>query len=95
MPKVTSKRQVTVPKAVAERFGIRPGDEIQWEAAGSVIHVIPPHVRRRGSSPEDRLQAFDQATARQRRRQGKPSRAVAVKGRGWRREDLYPRAQPR
>ena len=30
MSKVTSKLQVTVPKAAAERYGIRPGDAIDW-----------------------------------------------------------------
>ena len=30
MAKVTSKLQVTVPKAIADRFGIRPGDEIEF-----------------------------------------------------------------
>jgi AbrB family looped-hinge helix DNA binding protein len=29
MGKVTSKLQVTVPKAIAQRYGIRPGDEIE------------------------------------------------------------------
>ena len=28
MARVTSKLQVTIPKAVAEQFGIRPGDRI-------------------------------------------------------------------
>ena len=40
MAKVTSKLQVTVPKALAERYAIRPGDEIAWEAAGDVIRVV-------------------------------------------------------
>jgi AbrB family looped-hinge helix DNA binding protein len=31
---VTSKLQVTVPKAIADRYGIRSGDEIAWVAAG-------------------------------------------------------------
>ena len=82
MPKVTSKLQVTVPRAVAERFGIKPGDQIAWEAAGTVIHVIPPGALRHRPSPRDRVKAFDEATARQRRRQR-------------RRDQLYVRAQPR
>ena len=43
MAKVTSKLQVTVPKAVADRYGIKPGDEIRFEDAGEVIRVVPPH----------------------------------------------------
>ncbi len=34
MAKVTSKYQVTVPKAIAQKYGIRPGDDIDWVAAG-------------------------------------------------------------
>jgi AbrB family looped-hinge helix DNA binding protein len=41
MAKVTSKRQVTVPKAIAEQYGIRPGDEIEWLPAGDAIRVVP------------------------------------------------------
>ena len=41
MAKVTSKLQVTIPKALAERYGIRPGDEIDWEPAGQFIRVVP------------------------------------------------------
>ena len=41
MPKVTSKLQLTVPKAIADQYGIRPGDELQWIAAGEAIRVIP------------------------------------------------------
>ena len=31
MSKVTSKLQVTLPKAIAQAHGIRPGDEIEWD----------------------------------------------------------------
>ena len=44
MAKVTSKLQVTVPKALAEKYAIRPGDEIAWEAAGDVIRVVTVRV---------------------------------------------------
>ena len=30
MAKVTSKLQVTLPKALADQYGIEPGDEIGW-----------------------------------------------------------------
>ena len=30
MAKVTSKFQVTVPKTIADRYSIGPGDEIEW-----------------------------------------------------------------
>jgi AbrB family looped-hinge helix DNA binding protein len=94
--KVTSKLQVTVPKRVADQYGIRPGDEIEWVPAGEVIRVIPPGRR---AAPADlglRLRLFDTATARQRNRQrGRGARVPAKRGRGWTRESLYDRARPR
>ena len=42
MAKVTSKLQVTVPKALANQYGIRPGVEIEWEPAGDTIRVMSP-----------------------------------------------------
>ena len=41
MAKVTSKYQVTIPKGIAEKYNIRPGDEVAWVEAGEVIRVIP------------------------------------------------------
>lgn len=31
MPRVTTKGQVTIPKAIREELGIEPGDEIEFE----------------------------------------------------------------
>jgi len=89
---VTSKLQVTVPKALAERYGIDPGDEIEWEAAGDVIRVVPG--RRPAPDVTARVKLFDQATARQRARERARS-LPAAGGRGWTREELYERGRPR
>ena len=94
MTKVTSKRQVTMPKTIADRYGIEPGDEIGWEAAGDVIRVLPP--RRLLKSPLDvnaRLDLFDQATERQHQRNKRYPRSD-IQDRGWKREDLYDRDLP-
>jgi AbrB family looped-hinge helix DNA binding protein len=92
MAKVTSKYQVTLPKAIADEFNIRPGDEIDWIAAGELIRVIPPGKHVVTEDRETRLRLFDQATERMRRcpagRQKKRPR-----GRGWRRADLYTRGR--
>ena len=92
MAKVTSKYQVTLPKAIADEFNIRPGDDINWVAAGEVIRVIPPRKHAVTEDRESRLRLFDQATERlsrrRARRQNKRSR-----DRGWRREDLYTRGR--
>jgi len=91
MSKVTSKLQVTVPKAIADRFGIRPGDEIQFQAAGDIIRIEP--VRHRDSlSVEERVKLFDQATRRVRRKRW---RGKTPGDRGWTREELYDRVRPR
>lgn len=90
--KVTSKLQVTIPKALAERFGIRPGDEIEWEPAGSFIRVVPAGATRlRLEDVEERLRLFDEATERQRTREGSNPPAGGLGDRGWTREDLYTR----
>lgn len=97
MSKVTSKLQVTVPKAIAEQYDIKPGDDIEFQAAGDVIRVVPPRGRRIPRlSVEERLRLFDEATARQLQREvgmkplGKPPAE-----RDWKREDLYSRGKPR
>jgi AbrB family looped-hinge helix DNA binding protein len=94
MAKVTSKHQVTVPKAIADQYSIRPGDHIEWAPAGDVIRVIPAGNQ---AAPEDRdarLRIFDEATKRHRRRPS-ASRAKQPHDRGWRREDLYGRGRSR
>jgi AbrB family looped-hinge helix DNA binding protein len=95
MSKVTSKLQVTVPKAIADQYGIRPGDEIEWIPAGETICVRPPGRQRPGLDPQARLKLFDAATARQRRRGATSPRPARAVRRGWTREDLYERARPR
>jgi bifunctional DNA-binding transcriptional regulator/antitoxin component of YhaV-PrlF toxin-antitoxin module len=93
MAKVTSKLQVTVPKALADRYHLEPGDEIAWEAAGDAIRMVPVG-RKRSDDPSTRLKLFDQATARQRERE-RGSRLARASQRGWAREDLYDRGRPR
>ena len=95
MSKVTSKLQVTLPKAIADRFGIRPGDQIEWETAGDAIRI---HLPSRVNSLDQaaRLKLFDQGTQRQREREAR-QRASTRPGddRGWTREDLYERGRSR
>jgi len=95
MAKVTSKRQVTVPKALADRYGIRPGAELEWQAAGDVIRVIPPGRAAPALSREERLELFDAATERQRIRQAnRPVPSEAPAARGWSRDELHERHPP-
>jgi AbrB family looped-hinge helix DNA binding protein len=94
MAKVTSKLQVTVPKAVAERYGIRPGDEIEWLVSGDTIRVVPPGKKIKTLSLVERLRRFDLATSRQRKRNERVHGA-STQDRGWSREDLYRRGRAR
>lgn len=90
MAKVTSKLQVTLPKSLADRYSIRPGDEIQWEAADEVIRIVPARSFSARPDIAMRLRVFDEATVRQRNRQER-SEPAASQGRGWTREELYDR----
>jgi AbrB family looped-hinge helix DNA binding protein len=87
--KVTSKLQVTIPKRIADRYGIRPGDEIDWLEAGDAIRVLPGGDRPEAPGLPRRVELFDAATTRQREREVGDQRRPAPEGRGWRREDLY------
>ena len=98
MPKVTSKLRLTVPKKIADQYGIRPGDELEWIPAGESIRV--ELVRRKARAGQqlsaeegmalfeanmervDRLQAEQMKEARE-------SNAPSMREkRGWTREEL-------
>ncbi|HEV2856505.1 MAG TPA: AbrB/MazE/SpoVT family DNA-binding domain-containing protein [Thermoanaerobaculia bacterium] len=94
MAKVTSKLQVTVPKAIADRFGIRPGDEIEFMPGEDSLRILLSPEKTRYDA-ENRLRLFDQATQRQREREKGRNRAEASEtDRGWTREELYDRGRP-
>jgi AbrB family looped-hinge helix DNA binding protein len=94
MAKVTSKLQVTIPKALAEESGIRPGDDIEWSAAGDGLRITPAAAPAAAISVETRLELFDAATKRQSSRQ-RGRRAKSPASRGWKRSDLYDRGRTR
>ena len=85
MSKVTSKLQVTIPKRVADHYGIRPGDEIEWQEAGDTIRVQPVGKTTDHQDVEFRLKLFDSATRRQRRRQRGRVARKPPRDRGWQR----------
>jgi AbrB family looped-hinge helix DNA binding protein len=100
--KVTSKRQVTLPKAIADRYGIRTGDSLGWVPDGDHIRVS---VGNRSTPPpltaEERLRLFDEASARRDslQREGAACGPVApadsdrAAARGWTREDVNERSR--
>src|SRR6185436_10484450 len=98
MSKVTSKLQITLPKAIADEYRIKPGDDVLWVASGDAIRLIPgrqakPHAETIAA----KLRVFDEAMARVREgSRGKERRAKdPAKERGWAREDLYDRGRSR
>lgn len=90
MSKVTSKYQVSIPKALAERVGIKVGDELRWEDAAGVLRARVAGSPKTRFSKTERLRLFDQASHRQAERETGQS-VSRGKNRGWTREDLYTR----
>jgi bifunctional DNA-binding transcriptional regulator/antitoxin component of YhaV-PrlF toxin-antitoxin module len=99
MAKVTSKLQLTVPKAIADQYRIRPGDELEWIPAGESIRVqVLREKTKTGSdlSTADRLALFDANTKwldelqadQLKEAKGKGTR-IMRENRGWTREELY------
>ncbi len=86
---MTSKLQVTIPKAVAGRYGITPGAEIDWLPAGDAIRVVPRAAPQRPADPAPRLRLFDRATERQHQRDLAAAIRKPPADRGWTREELY------
>lgn len=94
---MTSKLQLTVPKVIADRYGIRPGDELEWTPAGEGIRVeLARSAHKSGMrlKPAERVALFDAATKRMRNRekallQGRPKPDAEKSNRGWTREELY------
>lgn len=109
MPKVTSKLQLTVPKKIADQYGIRPGDELEWIPAGESIRVeLVRHKAKAGHelTTEERLAVFDANTKWLNELQAEELKKnqgnrVTRENRGWTREELYederglPRGFPR
>ncbi|HLH03888.1 MAG TPA: AbrB/MazE/SpoVT family DNA-binding domain-containing protein [Bryobacteraceae bacterium] len=93
MSRITSKYQVTVPKVIAEQYGLHPGDDIQWIPAGDTIRVIPAAKSAPTEDLATRLRLFDQATDRNRKRARTIKPRRTGQDRGWTREDLYLRGR--
>ena len=83
-----------MPKAIADRFRIKPGDELSWTATGDSIRVSPRKAATgRDKTLRERKCLFDEATVRQQQRD---TAVKPAKGdRGWTREELYDRGRSR
>jgi bifunctional DNA-binding transcriptional regulator/antitoxin component of YhaV-PrlF toxin-antitoxin module len=89
MSRLTAKYQLTIPRAVAQSVGLKPGDEVTWEAVGDAIRLRADAAAQHGSrSVTDQLILFDLATEREQYR-ARNRAAVPARDRGWSREELY------
>jgi AbrB family looped-hinge helix DNA binding protein len=95
MTKVTGKLQITLPKHLADAYGIQVGDEVELVAAGELIAIRPARAAKPRLSPEERLRYFDEATQRQRERNSRHAPLSPTEDRGWTRDELYDRGRPR
>lgn len=99
---MTTKLQLTVPKAIADQYGIRPGDELKWIPAGESIRVELVRPKAKAShqlTVEERLALFDANTKWLDKLQAEQLKEAKAKGtrltrltretRGWTREELY------
>lgn len=64
MPSVTTKGQVTIPKAIREEMGINPGDEVVFEetAEGYVIRKDAPTTAE-GTDPFEKYRGIADSEA--------------------------------
>jgi AbrB family looped-hinge helix DNA binding protein len=100
MAKVTSKLQLTIPKALADEYRIRPGDEVELAPSAGFIRMTPPLRRREDLTAAQRSKLFRDLLERFRNRRRaelreRRARAKVEAERGWSREDLYRRGSSR
>lgn len=94
---MTSKLQVTIPKVVADRLGIRPGDDVDWRVEGQEARVSRAAPASR-LTLEERQAVFDEMIRRQEARNRRWWRQYGKRdaaARGWTREELYTRGRAR
>ncbi|HEY0789785.1 MAG TPA: AbrB/MazE/SpoVT family DNA-binding domain-containing protein [Chthoniobacterales bacterium] len=90
MAKVTSKLQITVPKAVADAHALRTGSEVQFESAVDCIRLVVGKERP-GLSREEKLRLLRESRERQNARNARWNSVQTPADRGWKREDLHER----
>jgi bifunctional DNA-binding transcriptional regulator/antitoxin component of YhaV-PrlF toxin-antitoxin module len=94
MAKVTSKLQITVPKAVADAHALRTGSEVQFESAVDCIRLVVGKPRS-GLSKDEKLRLLRESGERQKARNARWNGLETPHSRGWKREDVYERGGTR
>jgi AbrB family looped-hinge helix DNA binding protein len=80
MAKVTGKFQITLPKAVVDRCGIRVGDELELRPIGRSIQIDRRTTPDAPQLLRERLAHFDRAMTRQRTRAGGAPAYTGLRG---------------
>jgi len=62
--KISSKHQVTIPKAIAQAFHLRKGDVLEMERKGNKIIMVPKEVILEDKYPQQDLEAAEKALSR-------------------------------
>ena len=84
-----------MPKAIADRYGIEPGTDLEWLEAGDAIRVVPHRDRRDDDADvAERLRRYDESTRRL-LRYAEQRPLAPSRDRGWTREELYERGSAR
>ena len=89
MSKITSKLQITIPKAIATTCGLGPGDELEFVVRGDELRLVSGRRARRRLTTAQRLALFDEASQRQRARDKAWTGTRNAAKRGWTRDELY------
>jgi len=63
--KVTIKGQVTIPLALRERFGLRPGTEVEFIAEDNTLQMRPRRKTRKAATAYDHWLAKAAGSAKQ------------------------------
>ena len=94
MAKVTSKLQLTIPKALADAHAIRAGSEVQFESATDCIRLTvgKPRV---GLPTDEKLRLLRESWEQQKARNARLKNLTPSHERGWTREEIYDRGKPR
>ena len=72
--KVSSKHQVTIPKAIADAFDLKKGDVLEVKKQGGKIVMIPKEVILEDKYPIEDLEAAEKVLSK-----GLPKEEVAFK----------------
>lgn len=91
MTKVTEDLKIEIPADLAKAYKIQPGDEMEWVPAGEGLKLTKtagePADAERAEGVKELIEWAKEISS--------PDKGPTGPGRGWTREDLYDRGDPR